>query len=51
MVLTWKPETNPQAKLRTTDENTDTHTHTDTQTHTHTNTGTDLHDLGFGHRS
>ena len=35
MVLTWKPETNPQAKLRTTDENTDTHTHTDTQTHTH----------------
>ena len=35
MELTWKPETNPQAKLRTTDENTDI----------------DLHDLGFGHGS
>ena len=35
MELTWNPETNPQAKLRTRDENTDT----------------DLHDLGFGHGS
>lgn len=35
MELTWNPEINPQAKLRTRDENTDT----------------DLRDLGFGHGS
>ena len=27
MEQTWNPETNPQAKLRTIDENTDTHVH------------------------
>ena len=27
MEQTWNPETNPQAKLRTIDENTDTHLH------------------------